>query len=154
MTGYCQYGTPAIVKLLCIHWMIEKKKEQEDDLHHEKKPKREIVTQGKKKCFKHFKSLVHLNPAEKLTTITIFVLEKSPSWSNCSHCTNVNNIFETWCEEVDSKVEINLLERMYFLTAFTFSQFKIYDFHYLFVFKIFQLIGMKAAVLAGYMKSL
>ncbi len=128
--------------------------EGEEEGEEEEKPKPDTVTKGKKKRSKRSKGSIKTNPAERSTTVTIPSPKKNPPWANCRHCTNFNDIPETWREEVECEEPIDLLQGMYLLAAFTFSRFKICDRHYLLLCKRLQLVGTKPAVLAVRVKQL
>lgn len=52
------------------------------------------------------------------------------------------------------EASINLLKGIYFLTTFTYSWFKLFNRHYLFLYKCLQLFGMKQVIFAIYVKQL
>lgn len=108
----------------------EEKEEQEDGLRCGEKPKKESAARENKKRSKCSKDPVRIR-TEKSTPITIPTPKKQTPWTNCAHCTNVNDIPEAWRKEFECEVPINILEGMFLLAAFTFLKFKIYDCHYL-----------------------
>lgn len=112
------------------------------------------MTKRKKKCSKHFKDLIRPNLAEKLTTITILTPKKSLLQSNYSYCNYMNDIQKTWYKEVESEIFIKLLEGIYLLAAFIFSQFKIYNHHYLFLYNYLQIIFIMLMVYIVYVNPL
>lgn len=109
---------------------IVEEEEEEEDGEEEDCPSRNKtskLTIVKKSKNKRLKGSTKSNLAERSTTITIPSLKKKLRWLAYRHCTNVDDIPETWYEEVECEEPINLQQGMYLLAAFTHSQFKVCD---------------------------
>lgn len=57
----------------------------------------------------------------------ILLLKTNPPCSTCLYYTNINDILETWHEEVKFEEPIDLQQGIYLLAALMYSQFKVCD---------------------------